>query len=247
MNLPAAVQFGVESIFGDVVSDSIGSLKAAIATAQNAAKNLTGLLGGMTSNFVPAITALQGAGNAAVGVIGPGLAALTSAQNVADAAKAVWVLNGKLAAVNNSSSAGLGDLQNAIAIASSMAAQYDAAISLAKSQAAAAPPVGAAPAAPKAAPAPARAPAPVYVAPTAAPAAAPSTALVAAAPPPSLAVPIALGTGGVFGLLLGGAVGWRAGAHVGLYVGGPLGAAFGAGVGWALTRALNLSPQPTSA
>lgn len=230
--------FGAESIFGDVVSDGMASFQSAIATAKAA-------VGNVAVDSGSAIAALQAAGNAAVGVVGPGIDMLSGSDpKTMQVTHFAWLNNGKLASVGSGSSATVMDLQSAISIASDMARQYGEAyrnVTVSKARGG----MGVrAPVAPKPA-------APAYVAPTT-PAVAPLAPLpaVAALAPvpetgldPATKTTIAVSTGGVFGLLLGGAVGLRAGARVGLFIGGPVGALFGAGAGWALMRVLAPAPS----
>lgn len=239
--------FGADAIFGDVVSDGLASIQSALSQYGG-----TGTDPGV--GFGVAIRGLQAAGNAAVAVVGPGIDAFSGSDPKAMIqTHRVWARNGDLANVPSTDSATRDNWQSAVTILSDMANQYGVANRYAKSLkkakpksayvAGTTPPVTSAVA---------------YVAPVAAAPAAPAAPTVVVVQPPAATalatlpggVPldttttVALGAGGVLGLVLGGAVGLRAGAHVGLYVGGPVGALFGAAAAWALVRVLNPPPSP---
>jgi hypothetical protein len=224
--------FGAEAIFGDLISDGIAGLQG--AATQYGGSNI--------NNPGGAIAALQSAGAAAVKVVGPAIDALSGGDpQVAQVTQGVWQKNGFLAGINAGDSATQSDLTSAVSIVQWMASQYAVGSRLAKS-------LKASPAAQVAA---RNAGAPKVVkaaAVKAAPTGATTSAVSPAAPAPTSVVPVpgpfdmktvAPITGGVFGLVLGGAVGFKLSAQIGMLLGGPLGAVIGAGIGYQISKQIN--------
>ena len=196
------------------------------------------------TNFSGAIQAMQTAGNAAVGSIGPAIDALAAGDSkVMTITQRVWTRNGALAGVTSGDSATQDDLNSAKAILGDMTSQYGVAYRLAKS-------LGAPKAvAPRAAPPPAMRLKPDVGLSPALPTGGGAAGLVTTGPTalaspggvpgPSTAQLAAAGGGGVIFGLVGARVGLSIGGRVGLMVGGPVGMLIGAAAGYFTAKALH--------
>jgi hypothetical protein len=196
------------------------------------------------TNFGGAIQAMQTAGNAAVGSIGPAIDALAAGNSqVMTITQRVWTRNGALAGVTSGDSATQDDLSSAKSILGDMVSQYGVAYRLAKSLGApakAAPPKVAAPPAMRLKPDVGLSPPPAsggaVALTTTGPAVLASPGGMAS---PSTAQLAAAGGGGIIVGLVGARVGLSIGGRVGLMVGGPVGMIIGAAAGYLTAKALH--------